>query len=249
MENQQTNNQLPEWFADTQGPQPVSSSRPPTKPLKKPPILLGLILLALLLIGGTIWYLFSAQAAKMAAFEQFRDAYYSLETDLVELSDITEPDDLGTKDPQRTWEKYSAAFEALTTSAIYQDNSQLIENIRAQNQTYETYVSGALPKLLHFLSECYTRSDEVMYGQACRDYVQAAIDSDDPLTNETSQALLSVLEQASQTNTLTDIQMESILTLQEKFFDSGMTVVNSLRPHVVALGEKLGVTVLTEYTE
>jgi hypothetical protein len=242
MDNQPTNSSIPSWFADNQST-PETPTRPPRKPLGSRAILIGSTLALLVLIGGTVWYFVAAHQARITAFTNFRAQYYNLELELVDMTAITEPDDLGTKDPRATWERYTDALTTLTKSPLYTDQSlaPLIDEVRSSSQPFEPFMTGALPAMLKFLSECYVSDDATMYGETCRGYVQSAAASGDDLSQAISEKLLTVLERAAAVGSISSQDAEDILNLQEGFFEVGATVVSTLAPRITTLGEKLGV--------
>jgi hypothetical protein len=195
-----------------------------------------------LLVGGIVCYLVIAHNARVAYVTSFYDHYATLETSMVDLSDITEPDDLVVSNrPTETWKAYVDAFNTLTTTPLYKENPQLIDTIGTKSFTYESYVSRVLPVMLKYLSECYVYGDLTMANDTCRAYIQTALSSGDTLTKDNVTSLLGILDEATKNATLTEQQTDSILELLHKIFSSGTTLIDTVGPHVVELGKMVGI--------
>lgn len=234
---------LPTWFADSS---PITPPTPqPTKSRKYRSLFIGIVVI-LAIIGSIIWYVIATNAAKVEAFQQFRGAYEQIETGFVNFDDITEPENLSSDELANNWKTYLSAFDTLSTTSIYKDNQQLVEDIRSRSLTFKTYTSGVIPALTRYLSECSASGDDEMaYETACRGYIQTAIDADDTLTGETLRELHTLLTQMSQDRNPTQAQFDTILDLQEKVFAVGRTMQTTVRPKVIEFGKKVGVEMPT----
>jgi len=234
-----TNQAMPAWFADTANSTPPIRHRSTSK--KRLPIILGLVVICAI-IGAIVWFVIAANNAKTEAYLRFQDTYVRLETNLVGFDDITEPDNFDATQLKTDWTDYTSALEVLTQTSLYKDNEQLIESISTSSLAYETYVNDVLPMLILYLAQCYGQGDSTMYNATCRGYIQTAVDSGDPLTEENTRTLLSVINQMSQTNSLTESQTDSIQALQEKLFAVSVTIQDTVRPKLIELGKKVNIT-------
>lgn len=244
--------QLPEWFTGNETgsvatSQVVTTPSRPRQPKGRIRLILGVSLSVLVLVGGIVGYLIIAHNARVASFTSFYDKYEVLETSMIDLSDITEPDDLVVlSKPTDIWKAYVDAFNALTMTPLYEERPELIDAIGIKTFTYEAYANRVLPVMLSYLSECYTSGDITMANDTCRTYIQTAQSSGDTLTKDDTASLLTILDQARKDGALTEQQTDSILELLHKIFSSGTTLAETVRPQVIELGASVGV-VLSEH--
>ncbi len=245
--NKDPNNPLPDWFAAPEPRVAAAVATNPPRPRRRILPIIIVIACVAIVISGVVAYIAFINQQRINYFSDFHAAYIKLETGLIGFSDITEPDDLAASDDiAMTWKQYVEALNTFTTTPLYKENPQLVDEISAKSLTYEAYTTRVIPAMLQYLTNCYITGDATMVSSTCRSYVQTAVDAGDPLSKTLATELLSVIDSASKNAFLTESQTDTIHDLEVKIFAIGSTIADSVGSKVVSLGQALRITIVND---